>query len=86
MGWDTGWGWGWMMMGGFMMLLFWGGLIVLLILAVRAFTSGGSHSSTAAPPSGQATGSTALDVLKERYARGEITKAEYEEMRETIQR
>jgi hypothetical protein len=28
--------------------------------------------------------STALDILKERYARGEITKAEYDEMRRDL--
>lgn len=86
MGFGTGWGWGWMMMGGLMMLLFWGGVIVLLILAVRAFTNGRAQTSTGAASSAPPAGSTALDVLKERYARGEITKAEYEEMRETLQR
>ncbi len=34
----------------------------------------------------QVTGNWSLDILKERYARGEITKAEYEEMCETFQR
>ena len=85
MGFGTGCGWGWMMMGGLMMLLFWGGVIILLILAVRAFVGGSSHTLTGPAGSAPTTGSSALDILKSRYARGEITKAEYEEMRETLQ-
>jgi len=85
MDWGSGWGWAWMMMGGTMMVLLWGGLILLLILAVRAFSSTGSQPSAGATGLPQVMGNRSLDILKERYARGEITKAEYEEMRETLQ-
>jgi putative membrane protein len=72
MWWGHGFGWEWMFIGAFMMLLFWGGLIAAIIFAVRAFTGASSASK-----SGQAsTGGKALSILKERYARGEIGKAE----------
>jgi putative membrane protein len=72
-------GWLWMIGGGLMMLVFWGGLIVLAILAIRAFSG---SQSTRQPGRGN---SSALDILKMRYARGEITKAEYEEMKQTLE-
>ena len=80
MWWGHGFGWEWMLIGSLMMLLFWGGLIAAIIVAIRAFTGASS-----APKSGQAsTGGKALSILKERYARGEIGKAEYEEMRRDL--
>lgn len=87
-GWHGG-GWGtpWpCMMGGFgggwfmpvFMILFWG----LVIWGVLALVRGTSH------PSGRASDSSrpdsALEVLKRRYAAGEISKAEYEEKRNDI--
>lgn len=62
------WGSGFGMVGGVMMLLFWGGIIVLIALAVRGF-SGGSNTGTAL---------SADDILRERFARGEIDEEEYE--------
>jgi putative membrane protein len=50
-----------------MMLLFWGVVIAGLVLAVRALRR----------PDG-AAGDRALDILRERYARGEIDKQEFE--------
>lgn len=80
MWWGHGFGWEWMLIGSLMMLLFWGGLIAAIIVAIRAFTGAGST-----PSSEQAsTGGKALSILKERYARGEIGRAEYEEMRRDL--
>lgn len=61
---------------GLLKLALWAGLIALIVLAVRSRREYYPHQP-AAP--------TALNVLKTRYARGEISKAEYEEMRRTIE-
>ncbi len=70
------------MMGGFaggpiFMILFWGlviwGVIALVQGAASPRDGGGSNQ----------TGS-ALEILKRRYARGEITKQEYEERRKDL--
>ena len=83
-----GFGWLGMVFGSLMMLLFWGGLIVLGVLAFRALSHGGHMSAggSSNPSSGTVSGSgnRALDILRERYARGEITKDEYETMRRDL--
>ncbi len=71
--WHYGWGWGHMLFGSLMMILFWGGIILLIVLVVR-WLGGGSVRETPQPPRNKA-----LDVLKERFARGEIDKEEFEE-------
>ena len=77
--WDSGWGWGGMMVGGGLaMLLFWGVIILVIVLLVRGISGVGSGGQTEPPRR------TALDILKERYARGEIDKQEFEERRRTI--
>lgn len=77
--WSGHMGWSEMLFGAFMMLLFWGGLIVLVWFIARAAARSGWRR-----PDGEVS-RTALDILKERYARGEISKAEYEEMRRDIE-
>jgi putative membrane protein len=77
-------GWGWMFFGGLMMLAFWGGLIVLVLFAVRAFFGSGPTSSPGESDSVPPRQNRALDILKERYARGEISKVEYEQLREDL--
>ncbi len=62
------WSGGYSMLGGLMMIAFWGLIIGLIVFAVRGFSG---RSDTAA-------GRSALDVLKERYARGEIDDEDYE--------
>jgi putative membrane protein len=72
-------GWGGMMIGGGLtMIIFWGGIILLVVLLAR-WLGGGSRQSESHPPR-----QTALEILQERYARGEIDKAEYEERRKTL--
>lgn len=79
-----GFGWGWMMFGGLIMLLFWGGLLVAGFFIIRAALGSNARQRPPRdelPPAGT---SNALEILKERYARGEISKAEYQQMREDL--
>ncbi len=78
-----------MMMGfggfGFLfMLVFFIVIIGLAVWMVSAlFPRGHEGFDASCPRSGE---ETALDILKKRYARGEITKAEYESMRQDLMR
>jgi putative membrane protein len=51
-----------------MMLVFWGLIIVGLALGIRWLVSQGRESRS----------DTAMDILRQRYARGEINKEEFE--------
>lgn len=75
-----GWGWGGMIFGGVLMLLFWVLLIVLIVWAIRAMVR--SSGRAAGPPA--AGEKTPLDILKERYARGEINREQYDAMRQDL--
>ena len=68
--------------GGFGMvvgLLFWVGVVVLVVWAVTNLFPAG-RSEIKAPGSPEA----ALDILKRRYASGEINQAEFEQARRTL--
>ena len=56
-----------------MMPLFWGGLILLVVWLVREV--GGSSSNQP---------NRALEILKERYAKGEINKEEFESKKKDL--
>ena len=60
------------------MLLFWGLIIAAIVVLIRGF-SGSSRGNAPRLPE-----KTALDILRERYARGEIDKAEFEEKRRDL--
>ncbi|GBE04411.1 MAG TPA: SHOCT domain-containing protein [Nitrospirae bacterium] len=73
MHWGSGWG-----MGGFgwiAMAAFWALVIVVVIFLIRSFA--GSTKS-------QGKAGTALDILKERYAKGEINREEFEEKKKGL--
>jgi putative membrane protein len=60
-----------------LMVVFWGGLIALIVWAVSRFTR--NHKTRI---SGK---QDALDIAKERYARGEITKEQFEQIKKDLQ-
>lgn len=72
--WDGSWP-GWLFMG-LLMLVFWGGVIALVVWAIRSPAGRGMHHE---PPA-----SRAMEILEERYARGEITREELEERRSVL--
>ncbi len=71
---DGGFHWGWMLFGGLMMLFFWGGLIALAVVIIRSFSGGTSDSR-------QSSDKPALQIVEERYAKGEISQEEFEAIR-----
>lgn len=76
---DFGWHSGWMGLWG---LLFWGLVIGAIVFALQGRCCGGHRHDRAAD---RTPGKTALDILKERYARGEIDQAEFEQKRRDLQ-
>lgn len=78
MGWNHGMGWG----GSLLMILFWGLALLGVIFLVRWLLAGGSRSrSSAEAPHTE----TAVEILKKRYARGEITREEYQQMKAELE-
>jgi len=71
--------------GGFFMILFWVFIILVLVKIIRcSFRHGGCGHKHWEPDCCQRKGSGAEDILKERYAKGEITKEQFEEMKNDI--
>ncbi len=81
-GWETGpgmMGWGiltWF--GPIMMLIFWIALILAIIFFIRWLIFSAKGSRQLKPED------SALDILKKRYARGEIDKEEFEEKKKDL--
>lgn len=77
------WGWGHMMpFGGWGMILLL--LIVVIVVVGLLRTSGRQSGSTASLP-GTGEKESPLDILKKRYARGEIDKDQFEQMKKDLQ-
>lgn len=72
-------GYGHMLFGGLFMILFWAGIIVLVVLVVRWL--GGGGLSRHEPPPGR---SSAIEILQERYARGEIDHEEFQRRKQLL--
>jgi putative membrane protein len=76
------------MMGGFgflLMLLFWGGVIALAVWLVSLLFPGAAGHSTSTLDGNGRKGETALEILTKRYARGELSRQEYQQMREDLE-
>ncbi|MDF0596881.1 SHOCT domain-containing protein [Psychromarinibacter halotolerans] len=63
------WGGGYGVFGGLMMLVFWGVIIALIVLAVHWLRDNSGTGGKRSPD--------ALDILRERLAKGEIDEEEY---------
>ena len=76
------WGWGWsggagMGFGWIFMILFWALIILGIVALAKWLISTGTLGGSA--------GKRPLDILKERYARGEVTRDQYEQMRRDLE-
>ena len=68
-GWGVGWWWLLMPIG---MIIFWGGVIALIVWAIRQFSEG------------RGGGGSAIEIARGRYARGEISREEFEQIRRDL--
>jgi len=75
--WGPGWGPGYGLFGWLMMLLFWTLIIVGAVLVIRWLID-----QAKSPRVGSEE--TAVDILKRRYANGEITKDQFETMKREL--
>jgi len=66
-------GW-WMLFGWLWFALFWGAIIALVIWIVRRLSGSGNSGG----------GHYALDIAKQRYARGEISREEFEQIKKDL--
>lgn len=72
-----GMGW-WMVFGGGLMILFWTGVIALVIWVIaRLVGHEGSGSPARRKPS-------PLDIARERYARGELNREQFDQIRRDL--
>ncbi len=89
-GWGTSYG-GPGILGGLLMMAFWVVVVIGIILLVVWLTRqaagghpGGGHPEGYHAPGAGPQAESALDILKKRYARGEVDKAEFEEKKKDL--
>jgi putative membrane protein len=73
----TGFGWGFGYFGMIMMVVFWGLLIAGGVWVAKVIFSSGTGQHLPSPPA-------ARDILDQRYARGELTREQYELMKQDL--
>ena len=71
----TGMGLGFMIFGGLIFVAFWVAVIWLIVWGIRRFTE---------PRASNVVGKSPLEIAKERYARGEITKEQFEQLKKDL--
>ena len=64
----------WMAFGGIWMIFFWGGLVALIVWGISKITRNNSSGEKQRP----------LEIAKERYARGDISREEYEKIKKDL--
>jgi len=69
-GYGMGYGYGW-----FFMIVFWVGIILLILYFVKVLSKGNTTENR---------DKGAEEILKERYARGEISKDEFDRMKKDL--
>lgn len=79
-GWDN---WWIVLLGIVVMMLFWGGVITLVVLAIRVIAQPSQRGEDKGNSSFMVE--TPLEILKKRYAQGEITRDEYLEARRDLE-
>lgn len=67
--------------GFFFMILFWG-LVIWAIIALVQSVSKNNNQSSGGPSGVQSD--TAQEILRKRYAKGEITKVEFDQMKKDL--
>ena len=67
--------WGWWGGMGVMMVLFWVPVIILLVWLLKRPLDGGSFGQRGRDP---------VDIAKERYAKGEITREQFEQIKNDL--
>jgi len=73
MGWGYGWGW----FGGVLMVIFWAAVIVAIVALIRWLWGAGSRGKIGKEDA-------PFEILKKRYARGEINKEEFEQKKRDL--
>ena len=75
MGWPLyNWGWMGMGLGVLFMIIIWAGFVALIVWVIVKLVRSGQKSSSETP----------LDVARTRYAKGEITKKEFEQLKKDL--
>lgn len=72
----------WGLGGGIFMLLFWGLIVVGAVLLIRWLMGAGRVSGGVQPAAGL---QSPLEILKKRYAQGEINREQYESMKRDLE-
>lgn len=72
-----GWGYGWGGVGAVLMVIFWAVVIVAVVALIRWLWGAGGRSKTGSEEA-------PFEILKRRYARGEINKEEFEQKKRDL--